>query len=653
MNRIELNTPAIDVPPNAQVGFMVRLSETPKEKAKVRIRRTGGEADISLVSRDELKFDRSNFDRWQMVTLESGEGGGADTAVFTLSGEKLAPATFTAAEPGGTAAPPPPETASNRIVIDPVTRIEGHLRIEVEITDGVVRRAWTTGTLFRGIETILRGRDPRDAPLITQRLCGVCTYIHGLCSVQAIEDAAACQLPGAARTTRNLMLGAQYLHDHIVHFYHLHGMDWIDLPSALDADPGSAADLARQISPSADPVDFGAVQATLAGFVNSGQLGPFANAYWGHPAYALRPEANLLLAAHYLEALRQQARTAALHAVFGGKNPHPQHIVAGGVTCAGELGDPASFDDFESLLTETRRFVDTVYLPDVKYLAGVYPEWAEIGGFDNLMAFGEFPLGPNPPDDLFLPRGLITARNAGTVRPVNEAAIAEYVGRSWYQGSARHPAEGETQPNYTGLNTDGRYSWCKAPRYEGAPMEVGPLARMMVAYGNGHGAVRGLVDGLLSDLGMDLNRMFSTVGRTAARAIETKVIGDAMVGWLAELRNAASGRETLIAPADTGISSTGVGMSEAPRGALGHWLEVSNGQIGNYQMVVPSTWNFSPRCDADRPGPLEQALEGMAVADPSRPVEVLRVVHSYDPCLACAVHVTDTERRERFRVRVI
>lgn len=653
MNRIELNTPAIDVPPNAQVGFMVRLSEKPKEKAKVRIRRTGGEADISLVSRDELKFDRSNFDRWQVVTLESNDGGGADSAVFTLSGEKLAPATFTATEPGGTAAPPPPETASNRIVIDPVTRIEGHLRIEVEITDGVVQRAWTSGTLFRGIETILRGRDPRDAPLITQRLCGVCTYIHGLCSVQAIEDAAACQLPGAARTTRNLMLGAQYLHDHIVHFYHLHGMDWIDLPSALDADPGYTADLARQISPSADPLDFGAVKDKLAGFVNSGQLGPFANAYWGHPAYALSPEANLLLAAHYLEALRQQARTAALHAVFGGKNPHPQHIVAGGVTCAGELGDPASFDAFESLLTETRRFVDTVYLPDVKYLAGVYPEWAEIGGFDNLMAFGEFPLGPNPPDDLFLPRGVITAGNAGTVRPVNEAAIAEYVGHSWYQGSARHPAEGETLPNYTGLDTGGRYSWCKAPRYEGVPMEVGPLARMMVAYGSGHGAVRGLVDGLLSDLGMDLNRMFSTLGRTAARAIETKVIGDAMVGWLADLRNAASAREALMAPADTGISSSGVGMSEAPRGALGHWLEISNGQIGNYQMVVPSTWNFSPRCDGDRPGPLEQALEGMAVADPSRPVEVLRVVHSYDPCLACAVHVTDTGRSERFRVRVI
>jgi len=549
---------------------------------------------------------------------------------------------------------PAPPTDGQRIVIDPITRVEGHLRIEVEIRDGKVAAAWSTGTLFRGIETILKGRNPEDAWLFTQRLCGVCTYVHGASSVRCVEDAMGLTVPANARTIRNLLMGAQYLHDHIIHFYHLHALDWVDVVSALGADPGATAQLAAEVSPNAPALDFTAVRQRLQTFVDGGQLGPFANAYWGHEQYWLTPEENLLLAAHYLEALKMQVKTARLHAIFGGKNPHVQSLRVGGVTCGREING-ANISAFRALLQETRAFIDHFYLPDAVVLANRYGgwEWGQVGGSnsDNFLACGEFPLTATEPGSLFLPRGVIFGGNVGNVQDLNPDSISEHVRHSWYAGDqARNPTVGETVPNYTGLNTAERYSWLKAPRYQDQPMEVGPLARVLVAYGKSHPAVKAAVDSFLtaSDL-QDFNVMFSTIGRTAARAIETQVIAHAMEDWLASLQAGGSALQRAAIPA----SGTGTGFNEAPRGALGHWIDIRNQKIGNYQLVVPSTWNFGPRCANELPGPIEKALVGTPVADASRPVEILRTVHSLDPCIACAVHVIDPGNDRAYEIRVL
>lgn len=656
MPNIITNVSNLHAPGGSQVTFLAKLSDKPKRRTRVNIERTSGSPSIQLASSNKLLFDEDSYDGWRQVSLSSdsvSSGANAETT-YTLTAEGMSPATVTAYT-GSEASGALPVTSGTRIVIDPVTRIEGHLRIEVEIREGRVGRAWSTGTLFRGIEKILQGRDPKDAPLITQRLCGVCTFIHSLCSVRCIEDAASVTLPENARILRNLMLGAQFLHDHIVHFYHLHGMDWIDIVSALEADPGQTESLARSLSQDAPVIDFAAVQNKLKTFANSGKLGPFANAYWGHEAYRLSPEANLALAAHYLEALTQQARTATMHAIFGGKNPHPQSIIVGGMTCAGEVGNPASIEEFRSYLAETRRFVNAVYLPDVRFLVSQYPEWTQVGGYEHLMSFGDFPLSLNEPADLFIPRGIVYGGDVFNVRPVEEAKVAEFVGRSWYRNTGgKHPSRGETQPQYNGLDTNGQYSWCKAPRYDGVPMEVGPLARVLVAYGQNHPEMVGAVDRFLGDTGLRIEELFSTMGRTAARALETQLLADAMEGWIDELeRNIAGNVQQMIQPHTAPREASGVGLNEAPRGALGHWMDISGSKIGNYQMVVPSTWNFSPRCDNNLPGPMERALVGVEVKDASQPVEVLRVIHSFDPCLACAVHVTDVKSRQKYRIQVL
>jgi [NiFe] hydrogenase large subunit len=552
------------------------------------------------------------------------------------------------------APPPEPEPtpgANGRLIIDPVTRIEGHLKIELEVRNGEVSSAWSSGTLFRGIETILRGRAPEDAWLFTQRLCGVCTYVHGSTSVRSVENALGITIPNNARLIRNLLMGSQYLHDHLVHFYHLHALDWVDITQAIAADPAAAADLA---APGAPSIDFTAARQRLADFVGAGQLGPFANAYWEHPEYLLSPEENLLLAAHYLEALKVQVKTARMHAIFGGKNPHVQSLRVGGVTCGRDI-TAGRMAEFGALLEETRRFIETVYLPDVKLLAGIYGEWAAVGGNDNFLAFGEFPDDNREPESLYLPRGVIVQK--GPVVGVDTAAISEHVQHSWYQGSRDlHPSVGETVPGYTGYDTAARYSWLKAPRYGGLPMEVGPLARMLVAHKSGHGAVGAEIDAFLFDSGLNLlnpadpiSAMFSTIGRTGARAIETKVIAEKMAQWLNQL---TPGGGTVVSRAMPSAAK-GVGFNEAPRGALGHWIDIQNQRIGNYQMVVPSTWNFGPRCANDLPGPVEKALVGVPVADPARPLEILRVVHSLDPCIACAVHVIDPRSDKTYQVRVL
>jgi [NiFe] hydrogenase large subunit len=537
--------------------------------------------------------------------------------------------------------------AEGRVVIDPVTRIEGHLRIEVEVRNGHVTAAWSSGMLFRGIETILKGRNPEDAWLFTQRLCGVCTYVHGSSSVRCVEDALGVRVPANARTVRNLLMGAQFLHDHIVHFYHLHALDWVDLTAALTADPVNTGDLAEAISPNAPKIDFAAVQKRLQAFVSNGQLGIFAGAYWPHQAFVLSAEENLLMAAHYLEALKLQARTARMHAIFGGKNPHVQSLKVGGVTCRDDI-NAARIGEFRALLTETRRFVNTVYVPDVILLAQAYPEWANLGRTDHLMAFGEFPQSASEPASLYFPQGAII--NRSRLANINLSGISEHVRHSWYGGSAAlHPSEGVTRPNFTGIDTANKYSWLKSPRYNSKPMEVGPLARMAVAYAKNHADAKPAMDRFLAAAGLKPAQMYSTVGRIGARAVESSVIAKAMIGWLDALEPGGRLQNTWQMPAE----ATGFGLNEAPRGALGHWIQIKGGVIGNYQMVVPSTWNFGPRCANELPGPVEAALVGIPVADLQRPVEVLRTLHSFDPCIACAVHVIDPHCDKVYVVRAV
>jgi [NiFe] hydrogenase large subunit len=470
-----------------------------------------------------------------------------------------------------------------------------------------------------------------------------------LASVRSVENAGGVAIPANARLLRNLLMGAQYVHDHVVQFYHLHALDWVDAASALTADPTATAALAATVSPAPPAIDYAAARQQLTDLVDGGQSGLLAGGWWGHPAYLLSPEENLLYAAHYLFALRQQLKAAKMHAIFGGKNPHVQSLGVGGLTCRQEL-TAANITAFRSLLTDMRGFVDNVYLPDVVYLARKYPAWAALGGFGNYLAFGEFPQDASEPSSFLLPRGLVMNRDLLAPQTPDVARISEHVSRSFYSGAAAHPASGQTTPAFSGYDTASRYSWLKAPRYNGEPFEVGPLARMLTAYAGGNAAVVSAMDGLLAATGLSAAQMHSTIGRAAARALETKLVADQMDGWLNQL---AAGGVTMAASIAVPWVSQGAGLNEAPRGALGHWIGINNGVIENYQMVVPTTWNLGPRCDGGKPGPLESALVGVPVADTARPLEVLRVVHSFDPCIACAVHLIDRRSGRESTVRAV
>ena len=552
----------------------------------------------------------------------------------------------------------PQSSYTGPIVVDPITRIEGHLRIEVEVEIGRVKDARSAATLFRGLEMILKGRDPRDAQHFTQRTCGVCTYTHALASTRALEDAIGVEIPRNATAIRNLVLGMQYLHDHVVHFYHLHALDFVDVTAALKADPVKAAQLNASISGkplSAETLK--TVQTKVRTLVDSGQLGPFTNAYFlgGHPAYYLDPETNLVATAHYLEALRKQVKIAQAMAVFGAKNPHTQFTVAGGVTCYNAL-KKEPLEQFEALYRETLEFVEQFYIPDLLLVAGAYKDWAGIGGGAvNYMTFGEFPGDERRLETRWLKPGVILDRKIDTILPFDPSRIEEHVRHSWYEGEqARAPYEGETAPKFTSMGDTDRYSWMKAPRYDGKVVETGPLAQVLVAYAQGQAAVKPVVDQVLAALGTGPEALFSTLGRTAARGIEALAVARQTGTWLEELKdNLAGGDTKIVENCEVPKSARGVGFVNAPRGGLSHWIVIEDGRIANFQLVVPSTWNLGPRDAAGQRSAVEEALIGTPVADPKRPVEILRTVHSFDPCVACGVHVIDGRTNEGYDFRVL
>jgi hydrogenase large subunit len=567
----------------------------------------------------------------------------------------------------------------SRVVVDPVTRIEGHLRIEAEVDGGTVKDAWSSSTMFRGIEIILKGRDPRDAWAFTQRICGVCTTVHAIASIRAVEHAIGATPPPNARLLRNLIIGAQCVQDHVVHFYHLHALDWVDIVSALSADPAKTSSLAESLSdwPLSSPKYFAGVRDRIKGFVDRGQLGPFANAYWGHPAYRLPPEANLMAVAHYLEALDWQREFIKMHAVLGGKNPHLQSFLVGGMATPVDPNSQAALNvgtiaQLKVLTAKARDFVARVYIPDLIAIAGFYKDWAGHGrGVGNYMVYGEYPENDDAQPPLFLPAGIIRNRDLSKIETVDAAQITENIAHAWYDyaggnETALHPFQGETQPNYTGprppyehLDTNAKYSWLKSPRYAGEPMEVGPLARMLVAYVSGHARVKELVGGVLKQLGVGPEALFSTLGRVAARGIETLVLAEKMDDWVNGLAANMSSGELRIHdnskwdPSSWPADAMGAGFHEAPRGSLGHRVHIKDGVIANYQCVVPSTWNAGPRDAQGKRGPYEEALLATPVVDAERPIEILRTVHSFDPCMACGVHVVDSARRELARVRAL
>jgi hydrogenase large subunit len=558
---------------------------------------------------------------------------------------------------------------ATRVVVDPITRIEGHLRIEAMLDDrGVIQDAMSSGTMWRGIELILQGRDPRDAWAFCERICGVCTTVHALASVRSVESAIGVKVPKNAEIIRNIMFLTQAVQDHVVHFYHLHALDWVDVVSALKADPVATSDLAQKVSPRwpiASAGYFRDLQGKLKQFVDSGQLGIFQNAYWGHPAYKLPPAANLMAVAHYLEALKWQKEIVKIHTIFGGKNPHPNYLV-GGMACAIDLQSDNAINmerlnTIAGLIAEAKTIVEQLYVPDLLAVASFYPEWTQYGGgLGNYLCYGDLPRnGIDDPTGFRIPRGAILDKNLAEVLPVDltdAEQIREGVAHSWYRypdgKDALHPWEGVTEPHYTGpkppyehLDETGAYSWLKTPRWRGHAMEVGPLARMLVGYASGREEYKAVVDDTLGRLKLPATALFSTLGRTAARGLETVLA----VQWLQEEFDALVAN---LKAGDTRVAETarwepdswprdckGFGFTEAPRGSLAHWVHIHEGMIANYQIVVPSTWNASPRDAGGQHGAYESALLQTPMADPKRPVEILRTIHSFDPCLACASHV--------------
>ena len=584
--------------------------------------------------------------------------------------------------------------SERRIVVDPVTRIEGHLRVQATLgDDGRIADSMSTGTMWRGLEVILKGRDPRDAWAFVERICGVCTGIHALAAVRSVEDALGIKIPKNANIMRNLVNATLYVHDHLVHFYQLSALDWVDVVSALEADPRETAAIQQKISPShplASVGYFRDVQNRLKKFVASGQLGIFKNGYWGHPAMKLPPAVNLLVT-HYLEVLDFQKEIIKIHTILGGKNPHPNYLV-GGMACPinmhdtgaqGTMVNEVTLNYMRDIAKRSLEIVENVYLPDIKAIAGFYPEWFKYGAGlsnKNVLCYGEFPEIANDWSDasMQLPRGAIINGNLNEVhdvdlRDLNE--IQEFVDHSWYRypdaGKGLHPWEGITEQafelskgsvgdktKFEWLGADGKYSWIKSPRWKGHMMEVGPLSRLVMGVAKNVPHIKEPAMALLEELNAPLEAVFSTLGRHAARALECRWAAQKMVQYVDDLTaNIRAGDECAAnmekwEPSTWPKEARGVGFCEAPRGALGHWCVIKDTRIANWQAIVPTTWNASPRSPSGELGAFEQSLIGTPVAVEDQPLEIIRTIHSFDPCLACATHLLSPKGEELCSVKV-
>ena len=563
-----------------------------------------------------------------------------------------------------------------KITIDPVTRIEGHLRVDAQVDGGRVTKAWSSGQMFRGIERILQGRDPREAWLFTQRFCGVCTTVHAIASVRTVENALGLEVPLNAQYIRNLIVAAHAMHDHIVHFYHLSALDWVDVVSALKADPAKTSQLAESLSPwkHNSRHELQSVQDKLKTFVEGGQLGPFTNGYWGHPAMRLSPEVNLLAVSHYLQALEYQRKVNQVVAILGSKTPNIQNLAVGGVVNAINLDNQATLNmaklyAIKDILDEISTFIEQVYFVDVCAVAAMYPDWLGYGkGVTNYLSVPDLPLDTAGKQFDF-PGGTIMNGDLSTVReiksfdePYFRENVSESIAHAWYDGDwSRHPWEEDTEPKYSKFEDNGKYSWVKAPRFDGKPMQVGPLAQVLVGFALGHEptvrwAKKTLeTAGKVAGVALGPEVLHSTLGRHAARMIRTAVISElAHKHWKLLVDNIGKGDTDIFNPPKFPAGEQrGFGFHEAPRGTLSHWIVIRDGTIHNYQAVVPSTWNAGPRDDKEQPGPYEASLVGNPVADAEQPLELLRTIHSFDPCLACAVHTMDPEGKELARVKVL
>ncbi|WP_305987550.1 nickel-dependent hydrogenase large subunit [Roseibium sp. MMSF_3544] len=586
------------------------------------------------------------------------------------------------------------DTSGKRVVVDPVTRIEGHMRCEVNVDeDNIIRNAVSTGTMWRGLEVILKGRDPRDAWAFTQRICGVCTGTHALTSVRAVEDALGIDIPENANSIRNIMQLSLQVHDHLVHFYHLHALDWVNPVNALKADPKATSALQQQVSPrhaKSSPGYFRDIQNRLKKFVESGQLGPFKNGYWTNPAYLLPPEADLMAVTHYLEALDFQKEIMTTRTIFGGKDTHPNWLV-GGVPCAINIdgdqavGAPITMDRLNyvsSIIDRSIEFIENVYIPDLIAIAGFYKSWLYGGGLSSqsLMSYGDIPDRANDysPENLMMPRGAIVDGKLTEIHEIDlrdPDQIQEFVPHSWYayadEAKGLHPWDGVTEPNYAlgdnligtstnivNIDENAKYSWIKAPRWRGHAMEVGPLARYVIGYMQGHEEIKDQVDRTLSALDVPIDALFSTLGRTAARGLEAQWAAQKQRYFMDKMiANIKAGDSTTantekFDPSTWPTEVKGVGFTEAPRGALAHWIKIKDTRIDNYQCVVPTTWNGSPRDNDGNIGAFEASLLNTKVERADEPVEILRTLHSFDPCLACSTHVMGPDGEELADIKV-
>ena len=557
-----------------------------------------------------------------------------------------------------------------RITIDPITRIEGHLRIDCEVNGGQVQKAWSSGTMWRGIELILKGRDPRDAWVYAQRICGVCTTVHAITSVRAVENALDLPVPLNAQYIRNLIVAAHGIHDHIVHFYHLAALDWVDIVSALSGDPKTTAALGAQLSDykgNSEPT-IREVRDRLTKFVDSGQLGVFASGYWGHPAMKLPPDVNLLAATHYMQALQVQRACNQIVTILGSKSPHIQNLAVGGVANPINPESQSTLTierlyAIKQLIDELGDFVHNAMMTDTAAVGALYADWTQHGaGITNYLSVPDLPLDEKG-EEFELPGGYIPNADLEGFQSITSYkdayfrdGVKEAVKHSWYDYSdgaeSLHPFDGETEPNYTDFEEDGKYSWIKAPTFHDERAQVGPLAHVLAMYVAGHEPTRRHLTKLievaskLAGSEIPLSALHSTVGRIAARTVRCAVLHESLENqWQLLMANIGKGNfDTFNRPVFPKGEVRGFGYHEAPRGVLSHWTVIENGKIKNYQAVVPSTWNAGPRDEQDRPGPYEASLLGNPVADPALPLEVLRTVHSFDPCIACAIHMADADR---------